>query len=133
MLPSAITPLKVRGRTFFIKRDDLIDPLFRITSYNVCYTKLLRAASARVTCNTQPLQSVEVIENASRIIEMLRNAPHGVISRDKSGAPLSSINLAIVSIENARLEVHLSARGMRRDALETVITSYSIHYTKLYD
>ena len=66
------------------------------------------------------LQSVEVIENSSRIIEMLRNAPHGVMSRDNSGAPLSSINLAIVSMENARLEVHLSARSMRHDALETL-------------
>ncbi len=40
MLPSAITPLNVRGRTFFIKRDDLIDPFLSGNKYRKLHTLL---------------------------------------------------------------------------------------------
>ena len=61
------------------------DAAFRITSYNVCYTKLLRPDSPG-----------------------FRGAVAAPISEPHKGLPKSSGD-------------------------ETVITSYSIHYTKLYD
>ncbi len=79
-----------------------------------------KAASARLTCNMPPFQSVDVIEESSQILDMLENAPHGVIARDAKGGVLSSVNLAMVAIEAGVLHVHLSARAMRGDALESL-------------
>ena len=74
----------------------------RITSYNVCYTKLLRAILLRSG------ELVAVLEESAS---------------------------ATVTITSARpfdiLEERFLAEGMKERF--NVITSYSIHYTKLYD
>ena len=69
----------------------------RITSYNVCYTKLLRFGA--------------------RIVRTAKaSEPFGAAAQDCPG-------------NGDRLDI---VHG-RRAAIEAVITSYSIHYTKLYE
>ena len=69
----------------------------RITSYNVCYTKLLRSSIA---------------------LKRLTIAPPFA----RTPAPIDIVTVKTAGIATGIAEI-----------VSTVITSYSIHYTKLYD
>ena len=83
----------------------------RITSYNVCYTKLLRIQ------NVVNNATVPVIETGAGIC-------HTYLDATADAAMATDITL------NAKVQ-----RPSVCNSMETmiVITSYSIHYTKLYD
>ena len=86
--------------TGFTNNYHLKKPLFRITSYNVCYTKLLR----------------EEGENKGKWeLE--------IISREMPDMAKLTASFAVLS----------QAMGAEEPKPELVITSYSIHYTKLYE
>ena len=78
------------------KIDKALTPLFRITSYNVCYTKLLRTF---FYFRGMALHSFDDLPKAAR--------EHPLFQLMSPDERLLSFNI--------------------------VITSYSIHYTKLYD
>ena len=82
--------------------------MIRITSYNVCYTKLLRAAD-------HPL--------AVRV--GLAQAPADLERRD--------LTIHAIALDLADGEVSDPYDGIGDLGRRLVITSYSIHYTKLYD
>ena len=73
----------------------------RITSYNVCYTKLLRAGNA---------------------------AADGV---DLAGHLVADLDLGAPVVEHH--ELRRGNHVQSGNAFQRVITSYSIHYTKLYE
>ena len=95
----------------------------RITSYNVCYTKLLREreAGAQITGNQLGLDQ-------SRVDFSLE-----AFDRDKFAEYEKIANKVIA--ENNPVNLYLVSRSEAEEKLSrlTVITSYSIHYTKLYD
>ena len=79
----------------------------RITSYNVCYTKLLRVSDTMQTFDPRVYAVGECVQH--------RGICYGLV------APL---------FEQAKVAAnHLANLGIAR----YVITSYSIHYTKLYE
>ena len=88
----------------------------RITSYNVCYTKLLRAA--------QTICSDETLLQGN-------NASPGTGVWTVSG--VGGATSQAVFTDNASPTTKVSSLGQGVNALKCVITSYSIHYTKLYD
>ena len=96
---------------------------FRITSYNVCYTKLLRNGL-----------EVHSIERNGRIIK----PEAGTIKLYKNDEILMTGNADRLNYILAHPDVKL--KGMEYldnedpvNLKQYVITSYSIHYTKLYD
>ena len=95
--------------------DDVLES--RITSYNVCYTKLLRIGrrTVAIALSIQPDDGREVEQHPSLEVR---------------GTEFSQIIVAQHQRGLHRLRFHESASHGER---ERVITSYSIHYTKLYD
>ena len=94
----------------------------RITSYNVCYTKLLRS-----TGDTPHSSRLRAVALGSWLASEGRSAD--VVKMDVEGAELGA--LAGLWEHGATppcilLETHAHA-------FPDVITSYSIHYTKLYE
>ena len=86
-------PEEILSYTFFRQNPDI----FRITSYNVCYTKLLRVVYGV-----------------------------GLSVRDDIRSTITTTSLLTTS-DKAYSKVDLNS------STASVITSYSIHYTKLYD
>ena len=89
----------------------------RITSYNVCYTKLLRIAiavtvfSTWITLGSQKTLLHRFATQTSQVlVETIHNS---IIGAMESGQTADVIRLL--------------------EQINSVITSYSIHYTKLYD
>ena len=80
--------------------------MIRITSYNVCYTKLLRWCAA--------------LANPSPSGPVYRLVPRSAHPSNSDLAPIASAPCA-------------SRASGRVTMRTTVITSYSIHYTKLYE
>ena len=89
----------------------------RITSYNVCYTKLLREFF-NPGGSVKDRIGAAIIEDAERRGHL---APGGIIVEGTSGN--TGIALAMAA----------TLKGYRCIFTMPVITSYSIHYTKLYD
>ena len=87
----------------------------RITSYNVCYTKLLRLVAVHTACRS--LKSGECDMAIA------------------GGISITIGEIKISSLKNAKeLKSALDMSMVEsRDDMVSVITSYSIHYTKLYD
>ena len=83
----------------------------RITSYNVCYTKLLRSGSGLNNMGMSTRYCIYVQYNAFRVLHASRR------SRGREGL----------------IQKPLAAKRVRTSSGTSVITSYSIHYTKLYD
>ena len=122
-------------------------PVHRITSYNVCYTKLLRKSLLLLLDNFE-----QVIGAAPLVAELLaacaelkilvtsREGLHISGEREYSVPPLGMPNSAqLQSIESlsqyAAVDLFIQrARAVKLDFnITSVITSYSIHYTKLYE
>ena len=84
----------------------------RITSYNVCYTKLLRIPTYNELENVQTIIP-EILRQDERLEVLVvdDNSPDGTADEVK----------------------RMMAANPRIHILERVITSYSIHYTKLYE
>ena len=109
----------------------------RITSYNVCYTKLLRKLFAQKT----KVYLYPSLDANSRLPLLLRDAElpkdiQSIIEYLELNRKIVLLNnaqtryLSISSEEVARL---ISANDSAFVKYVPVITSYSIHYTKLYE
>ena len=136
----------------------LIEP--RITSYNVCYTKLLRIESFRtqegsalekdiksristigsLLEETTQFEEERINKIKTRIRENLEEAgqKHKVDENRFEQELIYYLEKLDVTEEKVRLQNHLDYFIETMDSTEfagkkLVITSYSIHYTKLYD
>ena len=115
--------------------------IHRITSYNVCYTKLLRQGNRARSCRLGRDSHRAGID-----------AKHSVLGACQPGTVITSYSIHYTKLYDRSEEAvrdgrRLAGRGfralrrrlvVRRDGLpvscrQCVITSYSIHYTKLYD
>ena len=99
----------------------------RITSYNVCYTKLLRIKN--------PLNFVN---NFSDVSAEITDEIWNELQARKETLPADFVDELSSMLEGLRLNSQkVAEHGKRADAIVQnmllVITSYSIHYTKLYD
>ena len=101
-----------------LRPDTLLVSVIRITSYNVCYTKLLRTTRPRrVTCAGSA--SATTGNSASSTCTAPTSASTSSSRRRRSTSPSSSSRVT---------------QAPKRTRLgSSVITSYSIHYTKLYE
>ena len=123
------------------------ETLIRITSYNVCYTKLLRPY---VIMMTRSMDELYLDGNQiSEFPSLLGNWSY-LDKLDLSNNKLTSLpgniyelqRLRYLNLSNNRLmelpkEISLMDKldvlDLRNNPLPIVITSYSIHYTKLYE
>ena len=92
----------------------------RITSYNVCYTKLLRLSL---------LICALILVSALRL---LREALHILMEGVPAHLELAAVGRAMAAEEGVH-SVHDLHVWTLSSGHVAVITSYSIHYTKLYD
>ncbi|MGH2865512.1 MAG: beta-Ala-His dipeptidase [Solirubrobacteraceae bacterium] len=71
----------------------------------------------------RPLQEASQVGASDRLLGLLRELPHGVLamSEDFPGTVGTSINLAIVATDGARVEVQTSARSVSAEVLAGVI------------
>ena len=83
-----------------------INPIIRITSYNVCYTKLLRLGALTTGKIVAGFFEVVAEIKPSRIVKQM--------------------------VRVLAFDILLMCRIVERE-VTIVITSYSIHYTKLYE
>ena len=106
----------------------------RITSYNVCYTKLLR------TFNLQNPEGAVLV--FSFVGYEMQEVP--VDGRTSIDVVLKSNNIAVDEVVVTALGIKREAKTLTYSSQEVsgddmmkardvVITSYSIHYTKLYE
>ena len=132
--------------------------IYRITSYNVCYTKLLRTADENISIsfdlkNTGEMDAEEVVQVYVHRINPSVEWPYKELKAFtrvalKTGET-QKVNLEI-PVKNLRywnektqawendlcdvtLMVGASSADIKLQKKISVITSYSIHYTKLYD
>ena len=119
----------------------------RITSYNVCYTKLLRNNTAAPTFDNTLValdKSGALLKKVSYVFFNLSSADtnDSIQAIAKQLSPMLSahnddINLneglfkRVKAVYTAKERLSLEPDQLR--LLDNVITSYSIHYTKLYD
>ena len=87
----------------------------RITSYNVCYTKLLRFRVASVSKLLTAVAVMKLVEDRKLHLDDQVFGPKGII-KDAIFDKVKDKNLYKITVRQL-----------------FVITSYSIHYTKLYD
>ena len=126
----------------------------RITSYNVCYTKLLRSRYCSV-CG-QPLNETDIknadalkkwlMENRDLLTEFLNNTTaqqnrvfsnqNLLLSRFQNlyhGMNIMRFNRLVLLYNNLVVTTCREFFLFTRVVSTIVITSYSIHYTKLYE
>ena len=104
LTPEMLAPVTTR---------DIIERMWRnlrITSYNVCYTKLLR-----YVLNPDTLRSRDSLRTIADSLDRERRKAEGLDEQE-------------MSTEDKMAEMFRKRRPHGR-----VITSYSIHYTKLYE
>ena len=96
----------------------------RITSYNVCYTKLLRKYPS-VVDEDKVAKARRVLRNGSEVGQMMKVV----------GEEGTSIDDFVLYLKSEYIDAtYLQQNAFNEtDAANSVITSYSIHYTKLYD
>ncbi|MCH9812745.1 MAG: M20/M25/M40 family metallo-hydrolase [Epsilonproteobacteria bacterium] len=97
-----------------------------------------------IVCSEIPLVSAEYIDvkkvqglhevvDGDEIISLIENFSHGVLSfNDHLNVPGESINLAIISFQNALLKVQTSARAMDSEGLQKVEQQFCDYFTS-YD
>ena len=88
---------------------------FRITSYNVCYTKLLRTVNVNGTLELWDISATLLAKNG--------------IPKPANDA----FSISPIGIEAGSMIVVSPDQKFIATSVTDVITSYSIHYTKLYD
>ena len=104
----------------------------RITSYNVCYTKLLRRSYQVVYADT----SVADVQNNTSGTETTASSGTteliaATAEEGSAGTSESTVDdSADTSVDSA---ADTSAETTDESGVAAVITSYSIHYTKLYE
>ena len=99
----------------------------RITSYNVCYTKLLRAFDYI----KKPFNRTELMARVKSALK-LSEANKQLLEIEKKATFVATIVTANHKIKQPLTLLSLSSAAIKKE-LENVITSYSIHYTKLYE
>ena len=107
----------------------------RITSYNVCYTKLLRFESYGVVSryNRQEASGLAItlatganaLETSAAVESLLEELKPYFPEHLRAVIPFETSPFVRIAIENV-VQILI-------EAVILVITSYSIHYTKLYD
>ena len=113
----------------------------RITSYNVCYTKLLRLKAIGGGSAAEPVNVAPNIDPAEFRVVQMDVQPLDI--GDVTFYDLNSeqnLTLSIVSGNDAGLfqitqagRLQFTTSSVSFTGNPAVITSYSIHYTKLYD
>ena len=111
----------------------------RITSYNVCYTKLLRDAAA--ISESPEITTIEYVspelQNRSQVITGSSNTNTQIIGVTSNYQYVHNVNIAsgnfISDSDNDSLNKVAVLGPQVVTDLFGVITSYSIHYTKLYE
>ena len=116
----------------------------RITSYNVCYTKLLRVhvvgsvprglphlALPRVNLSLELILQLIPTAFAMFIVILAQSAATSRAYAERYNERFSE-NIDLVGLGLANIGAGLSGTFVVNGS-PTVITSYSIHYTKLYD
>ncbi|WP_159392913.1 hypothetical protein [Streptomyces cyaneogriseus] len=93
----------------------------RITSYNVCYTKLLRNGPGPSPTSTTRYSNAARVTASEYPTSVARASP-----TDPARRSASSRNASADRADNT----HGTTPA---DGASSVITSYSIHYTKLYE
>ena len=121
-------------------RDMRYYPKDRITSYNVCYTKLLRQGCLKgpITKINGMLCLVPIVPKAilAALIPTLEILLEAGLPRGFAGGnaiALDGLKQGAISLWNIRFWTTREAGITEASQQYTVITSYSIHYTKLYD
>ena len=110
----------------------------RITSYNVCYTKLLRGKAFDVTPAPAPMgrEATRVITSYSihytKLYEEIANKGWQRASVENKEIRLG-LNIVKGKVTFRGVADAFGLEYVDADTLICVITSYSIHYTKLYD
>ena len=101
----------------------------RITSYNVCYTKLLRDGTKSQAEAIQTMDFVATVTNAGQFGTLFATFNSNAANNVKMPGTATAVDSY-----PARLIKSLGEYGKARYISDIyVITSYSIHYTKLYD
>ena len=108
-----ITNKVVSGFSFLITS-------FRITSYNVCYTKLLRLKDFYKIINLNDDSDFEEHKGEAETIAGFILEISGTFPRRNSKINFKNYVFTIEAFDKKRIK-------------QVVITSYSIHYTKLYE
>ena len=93
---------------------------YRITSYNVCYTKLLRKETAYNIRSAFPNADIYNVYGLTEASPRVAYLPPEYFNQypESVGIPLNFTKIKVIDMDSG---------------IEHVITSYSIHYTKLYD
>ena len=104
----------------------------RITSYNVCYTKLLRAEHEKkfLTLDGESRQlskDILLIWDEEKPVALA-----GIMGGMNTEVSSGTVNVLLESAYFNPSSVRRTSKGLNIST-ESVITSYSIHYTKLYD
>ena len=119
----------------------------RITSYNVCYTKLLRAENLifKIKPNSLDLSNHLTDSEKENLITRKKELNKILTANEVADRLIIEekvpvwINCSVIRSTKKKTTIGLfTSRRFREDSElyhknETVITSYSIHYTKLYD
>ena len=114
------TPLRTMKRLLAapsVAYPPLIRMASRITSYNVCYTKLLRTPDGRAVLFASLMESGRTRFNQLYTVSREGGLP------TKLPLPYGEFNDFVGEHRSQKSEVRS----------QNVITSYSIHYTKLYE
>ena len=109
-------------------------PSRRITSYNVCYTKLLRSVGkdTKDTYNVAVRVPIPVEGVLQKVVGA--RARLGVTFYNVNEGGYVQVDVAGGSLSSTVNQINLTRANANSPMAETlVITSYSIHYTKLYE
>ncbi len=91
--------------------------------------KAILFSHGELTCekniNIEKIDGKFKLIKGKEIISIINNFNHGVLGfNDKLNVPDSSINLALLSLENGLLKIEISARAMDDDSLKQVENDY---------
>ena len=99
--------------------------MIRITSYNVCYTKLLRTSKYIPSCSLGWIDYKNQ-NYKNTYFNLLTNSENITQKEFFDFVDFNKIEIIIISRLSNNLVIN-------NENITNVITSYSIHYTKLYE